>query len=555
MAGGWVLQSETVVDTTHNAIVLGVDLGLPAWPGRFDIIARNKTALPGGADGAYISLGVIGTNPENPEPDGIYLIWVSYEQEQSPPGTPVGDGQNYQWNGIGNTIPADSGGYNHIANPFTAAEFQVSLNGTGFDPTGWPIEIICRLFEWEEAPFDDYDDLPTESGEPGDPDYLYPPNPVTLTAGLEDARLITVDWGYEEGTGQTGFAIFDVNGPEFPSPIALVPDPDIRSWAFTTPYPRDVQIHIEVTAYNDTKKSQLAGDVLEPLELNILPDPGFLPIGIVGEPYSFQFQAEGGFGDYTYENIEIVPLPTGLVFDENTGIISGTPTEVYPVPGQDWPLEIVASGPDILQSPSHQYLLRVTENTFVWSITPASGEVEPGKILSVVGPNASGLTFAFVFENKVVPVTSKVINEEEVWIEVPHPPSDSCIAALDDCPNCEAAVEPCSVNLESEECQRLMEACLACLVAELEGIEAAEACNESAPTTTPPPTVTVIAKGTQFSGSVELGTFTIIEAEGSGLYRFVIGKTNDTLYTAERDGTTYDVKIPNPGAKTGFFRS
>lgn len=549
--GGWVFQSETIVNTTHSTIVLGSALGLPAEPGRFDIIARNTTPLPPEATDAYICLGAICTGPDDPA-DGEHLIWVIWEQEQSPPGTPVGAGDSYQWNGIGNTIPADSGGYTP-AIAWDTVEFAVYLNGAGFIPLGWPVEITCRIYEWEEGAFDDYDALPTEPGEPEDPDYLYPVNPLTITEGSDDARYLTLYWGYEEGTNQDGFAILDINGFDFPSPIVLIPDPDIRSYAFSEPFTRNQQQHFAVTAYNATEKSQLTDVYLDPLELNVLPNPGLLPVARINEPYEFQFEAEGGFGDYTYAQVE--PLPTGLSFDVNTGILSGTPTAIYPVPGYDWPLEIIASGPDIIDSPSHQYQLRVTENVFSWTITPSDGNVEPGKILSIVGPNAAELTPAFIFEDKVVPVIPKIINDEEIWIEVPHPPSTACIAALDDCPVCETAVEPCTVDLGSEECQAAMAACLACLVAGLEGIEAAEACNAAAPVETPPPTVTVVVSGSQFSGSVLLGTFTIIVAEGSGLYRFVMNKTNDTIYTAERDGTTYDVKIPNPGGKTGFFRS
>jgi hypothetical protein len=100
-----------------------------------------------------------------------------------------------------------------------------------------------------------------------------------------------------------------------------------------------------------------------------------------------------------------------------------------------------------------------------------------------------------------------------------------------------------------------MEACLDCLTQCLENLELAEECQGSTGTDGTTPTVVVIVVGTQFSGTVALGNFTILVANGSGLYRFTLGKTNDTLYSAARDGSTYDVKIPNPGAKTGFFRS
>lgn len=59
--------------------------------------------------------------------------------------------------------------------------------------------------------------------------------------------------------------------------------------------------------------------------------------------------------------------------------------------------------------------------------------------------------------------------------------------------------------------------------------------------------------GTQFSGDIVLGTLTILLANASGIYTLVKGKTSDTLYSSARDGTTYNVKIPNPFARTGFI--
>lgn len=85
-------------------------------------------------------------------------------------------------------------------------------------------------------------------------------------------------------------------------------------------------------------------------------------------------------------------------------------------------------------------------------------------------------------------------------------------------------------------------------------MQLAEECQQSTGSDTPP-TAIIIIMGTQFSGSVPLGEFTVLVANASGIYTFVEGKTNDTLYTAARDGETYNVKIPNPGARTGFFRS
>lgn len=66
--------------------------------------------------------------------------------------------------------------------------------------------------------------------------------------------------------------------------------------------------------------------------------------------------------------------------------------------------------------------------------------------------------------------------------------------------------------------------------------------------------VSIIATGNgiQFSGSYPLATFNVLLTNASGIYTLVENKTNDTLYSSLRDGTTRNVKIPDPFIKTGF---
>lgn len=59
--------------------------------------------------------------------------------------------------------------------------------------------------------------------------------------------------------------------------------------------------------------------------------------------------------------------------------------------------------------------------------------------------------------------------------------------------------------------------------------------------------------GTTFSGSVFLGSLEYLFEDASGIYKLVKNKTSDTIYAPARDGTTVDVKIPNPRAKSGFI--
>lgn len=64
----------------------------------------------------------------------------------------------------------------------------------------------------------------------------------------------------------------------------------------------------------------------------------------------------------------------------------------------------------------------------------------------------------------------------------------------------------------------------------------------------------ITISGTIFSGSEPIGTIFILLEDGSGIYRIVTNKTNDTLYTnAPVNDDTVDVKIPNPFIKTGFI--
>lgn len=65
--------------------------------------------------------------------------------------------------------------------------------------------------------------------------------------------------------------------------------------------------------------------------------------------------------------------------------------------------------------------------------------------------------------------------------------------------------------------------------------------------------ITATGNGVQFSGSVSLGNLDILLTDASGIYTLVKNKNNDTLYSSLRDGTTIDVKIPNPFIKTGYI--
>lgn len=66
-------------------------------------------------------------------------------------------------------------------------------------------------------------------------------------------------------------------------------------------------------------------------------------------------------------------------------------------------------------------------------------------------------------------------------------------------------------------------------------------------------TIVYVDNGTQFSGSITLGSlYTIYFTDGTGIYFLNVGKPTDTLYVQGTDQVV-EVEIPNPFIKTGFI--
>lgn len=194
------------------------------------------------------------------------------------------------------------------------------------------------------------------------------------------------------------------------------------------------------------------------------------------------------------------------------------------------------------------------------SISPPSGPVQIGQILTVTSEDfdLEELDFFAEQDGRVIPIEPQIITEDEVWLEAPYPATDPCFDCLPDCPSCDNAFTACEDDLSDPKCVKAMEECLKCLSNCLENLEKAEECQQSTgnhPNSPSPIVIYANSPGHQFTGNVQLGEFEIIVANGSGIYKFSSEQFHDTIYSTARDGTTYNVKIPNPGAKTGFFRS
>lgn len=204
------------------------------------------------------------------------------------------------------------------------------------------------------------------------------------------------------------------------------------------------------------------------------------------------------------------------------------------------------------------------------TLVPSGGNVEVGEIVNITSDtiDLSELEFMIAHDtdsvapdgyDNVIPVKPKVIGPGEVEIEIPPIADEPCLDCFGDCPDCVECYDLCAEDILSDACLAAIDLCFDCVELCLEDTELTEECLGSVmdpPTDTPE--IVIIVKdptGTQFIGNVPLGNFIILVANGSGIYRLVNGKTNDTLYRSTRNGTTYDVKIPNPFGKTGFFRN
>lgn len=203
---------------------------------------------------------------------------------------------------------------------------------------------------------------------------------------------------------------------------------------------------------------------------------------------------------------------------------------------------------------SIQFEVTYEEGPFTITLNPSGGNVESGQQIAVTSPDVDvqTLNYAAIQNDKVIPLKISPAGN----LTIPDPSPDPCTDCLGDCPECDDCVTACSEDLNSEACQECLQSCLDCLGTCLENLEAAEECQDS--TQDPPgavPITIICSDGTQFGGSVPLGNFVILLTNGSGIYRLIPGQAKDVLYSSTRDGSTYDVKIPNPFAKTGFFRS
>lgn len=212
-------------------------------------------------------------------------------------------------------------------------------------------------------------------------------------------------------------------------------------------------------------------------------------------------------------------------------------------------------------------IVEYNDPSFNYTLNPPGGEVEPGQVITI--ENAPpGLTYGILISPDDIIIPLKVETPKipdgigtdpngDPFFEVPLPPTEECTGCLAECTECDDCFDLCSEDLDGEECIACLEACFNCLELCLENLDDAESCISSSHVPPEKPIVLIISSppnGKHFTGTVPLGNFTIIVARGSGLYRFVTEKRNDTLYSSSRDGSTYDVKIPDPGAKTGFIK-
>lgn len=133
----------------------------------------------------------------------------------------------------------------------------------------------------------------------------YPPQQLTAGGGTVSS------WAVVAGSPPPGITV---------SSSGLVSGTPTQPGAFT------FTVQANGSPNNDTK--QLTIFVLAPLDLNLAGgvEPKSEPVplnGKVNTPFTWDVDAKGGKGTYTYSS---TPLPAGLTLDPATGTVSGTPT-------------------------------------------------------------------------------------------------------------------------------------------------------------------------------------------------------------------------------------
>ena len=147
--------------------------------------------------------------------------------------------------------------------------------------------------------------------------------------------------------------------------------------------------------------------VQAPSGLRVITDP-LPPGGVIGEPYSFQFQAAAGAPPYAWTILQDAPPPDGLVLSAD-GTLSGTPTRgnatikvlvtdavgatafaVVPLSIVPPPLVVPPFNfPDAVVGRHYEFFMNVTGPPSAWTVS--AGVLPPGLVIGPLGHCCSEL--------------------------------------------------------------------------------------------------------------------------------------------------------------------
>ena len=221
---------------------------------------------------------------------------------------------------------------------------------------------------------------------------ITPPGPLVATIGTSASIQLSATGG----TPPYRWAASGVDvGLEnsLPNDITLEQDGRLTGVAG---YPAGTY-HFSIDVYDAAHaQAHLLADLVvqAPSGLHVITDP-LPPGGVIGEPYSFQFQAAGGAPPYTWTILQDAPPPDGLVLAAD-GTLSGTPTrgnETIKVQVTDAvgatafavvPLSIVPpplavppfNFPDAVVDRHYEFFMNVTGPPSAWTVS--AGALPPG---------------------------------------------------------------------------------------------------------------------------------------------------------------------------------
>jgi Putative Ig domain len=271
-----------------------------------------------------------------------------------------------------------------------------------------------------------------------------PPPPLAISVGVSPAGAQTVDQGQTKNFTATvsndssnkGVTWSLMQNGTVCSPgcgtIAPANTPSGQPATYTAPAAINANLQFSITATSVADTTKSAADQTFAVPPPALNNSAALPTATVGQAYSYQLTENGGVPPFTW-SITSGSLPAGLTLNQNTGLVSGTPTSAVTLKDAMKPTGATASGvqvcftvqvvdsgnPPLLNSQQLCINVAAASNPVptLTSISPSTAPPGAGPLLlDIFGGNfVSGATVGFGTDT----LTPSIVTAGEIIVTIP----------------------------------------------------------------------------------------------------------------------------------------